>query len=1019
MKRNDENRLGSDAALVIDRFESAAAGRPDAVALVCLNDEGGEHQVSYRLLNAMASRLAFRLIGQGVAAESIVGVAVDHDLASITSILAVLKTGACFLPLDGALPELRLRAIARDSGLQLILAPKSRSARYAALQARVMEVDPFLCASDGEQDVSCPRLLFGLNPVYVIYTSGSTGEPKGVVVTQQGLANHNRGFADIIGLDESEVVLQFASLSFDAAYEEIFPALGGGARLVLRSSEMGQDVELLLRTCREQQITLLDLPTAFWHLLSKMLSSEGLSFPDSVGWIVLGGEEALAAHLRYWIEQGASHLRILNTYGPTEGTIIATSRELLHSGVSCEEGIPLGESLPATSVALYQGHEPCPPGQSGEIHISGLGVARGYLNSPGLTGGRFIPDAGSGEGERAYRSGDLAQVSDTGEMLFRGRADNQVKLRGHRIQLEEVENALRRHPAIESCAVMMKDDRSGGKHLIAYAVLAREQHSLPFENNPVSVMALKEHLRERLPETMIPRDFSFLEKFILTPAGKVDRSKLPEIGHWDLRRRKLPDFQKAKEGVETRLLEIWCDVLDLDTKEVSVEDPFEYLGGNSLYSIQVRYKAQEAGLLFKASDLHLRQTIRGLARCCRSASGVLSRARHALVDYFNYARGLGRVMLRGASRSLDLDRRRQESRYRRMLEEFYQGLENRRDVFYLFFTPDMLHWLWTTLQFVPRDCNLVLIGSGLRDDELAWVKERIERPFLHLPEEIDLDMIWDILFAVNKRNFGWLDVDCLVMNPSLFKEMASIKDDEAINCMWTHAACGPTKRPFHVLETYFLFFNIKAIEDLRRRGVLPRPSATTANLRQIEVLKRLIPAEEGRWDEFGSKLGGGAFAHRLLDFTFAPLILFQLLANASGYRLNRVRFFTEIDTFNPFNYYSDEAIHVFPSIRHFERRTWDTRDQQFRLATDYLLMNWMFDELPPSYQQRKEFLDGKLHILDFDIAQAPLMLRRYLSSRGVSERTFRLPAMGWMMGTPRHPRQSSTRLAAADVAAVS
>ena len=281
------------------------------------------------------------------------------------------------------------------------------------------------------------------------------------------------------------------------------------------------------------------------------------------------------------------------------------------------------------------------------------------------------------------------------------------------------------------------------------------------------------------------------------------------------------------------------------------------------------------------------------------------------------------------------------------------------------------------------------------------MRERIHRPFLHLEGEVDLDLIWDVLFDVNRRDFGWLDVDCFVMNPGLFREMAAIRPDEAINTVWTHAACGPTKRPFHVLESYFLFFNVGAIDRLRAEKVLPRPSATTANLRQLEALKRLIPADPGKTEHL-ERLGGGASAHRLLDFEFARLILYQLVANARGYRLNRVRFFTEIDTFNPYNYYSDETIHVFPSIRYYDqRRPWNGSDQVMRLAADYLLMTRMLDRLPPMYQARKRFLDAHLHHLPFPVAEVPARLREYLAARGVTERTFSLDAFAWMHDEPR------------------
>ncbi len=982
--------------LVVERFEGVAERTPDALAVTSLAQrvDGLDHHVSYGSLNRMAQRINHRLQSHGIGPESLVGVAVDSDLASIAAVLGVMKAGACFLPLDGGLPDLRLKRIIGESGLAAVLTPESRKARFASVCSSLIVIDDSLCVDDKTAPWACVD-RHPQNSAYVIYTSGSTGEPKGVVVTQEGLANHCEGYLEITGLASGEAVLQFASLAFDFAYEEIFPTLAAGARLVLRTAEMRQDISALLRACQEQQVCVIDVPTAFWHLLTRMLESDGLSLPDTIRWVTIGGEEASAKQVEFWRKEFPGRLRLLNTYGPTEATIITTAQELIEGASSGLEGVPLGDCLPGASIAVLDQQGRRAEGRTGEIFIAGAGVARGYLGSPALTAERFLPDPDSASGGRSYRTGDLATVTDSGALIFKGRSDNQVKVSGHRVQVEEVEKALLKHPAIASCAVLLRDDRLGGKHLVAYCVLHRDEEALPFDVSPPSVMALRDFLRERIPQYMLPGEFSFLEKFILTANGKIDRSKLPEIGYFERKWRNLPEFQRPREGLETRLAEIWRDVLDLDFDEISAEDPFEYLGGNSLYSIQVRFKAQEAGLLFKASDLYLRQTIRGLAQRCQSQGGALRRSRHALVDYANYLSGLGKVVLSSLTRAMALGRKRQEKRSLRRVARFYEGLADKDSIVYIFFSTNLLHWLSTTLDLAPRDYNIVLIGSGLREDETDWVRSRFEQPFLHLEEEIDLDMIWDILFSVNRRNFGWLDVDCFVMNPSIFDEMKRISEDQAINCVWTHAACGPTKRPFHILESYFLFFNVEAIDRLRTSGLLPRPSASSANLRQIEMLKKLIPADEQDRDHFKT-LGGGPFAHRLLNFEFARLILYQLVANASGYKLNRVRFFTEIDSFNPYNYYSDEAIHPFPSIRYYDTLDWSTLEQQKRLAADYLLMIWMLEKLPPSYGARKDFLDG---ILDQSGLNADMMragIRHYLSMRGVTDKTFARREFGWL-----------------------
>jgi amino acid adenylation domain-containing protein len=994
---------------LVDQFEAMARTRPHAIAVTRIADgaEGVDEQLSYGTLNRLADRLAARLRAHDAGPERIVGIAVDHDWATIVAILAVMKCGAGFLPLDGAMPETRLARMLADSRVGVVIAPEGHRARKAAgprVACLVVEREA-RGAPAAPSSSRVRRDAGGAQAAYVIYTSGSTGEPKGVLVPQSALANHARGFGDIAALSPYDHVLQFANLGFDAAYEEILPTLVRGANLVLRSGEMEKDIGAFLQRCGERHITVLDLPTAFWHLLTATLRADGPIFPETVRCVVLGGEEAAPGHVKFWDEHYGLTVRLLNTYGPTEATIIATAGDLLGRGETADAGVPLGGSLPNTRIAVSGRTDARAPGDIGEILIAGAGVARGYVNTPRLTAERFVPESGGPPGSRAYRTGDLGLLTSAGEVLFKGRQDRQVKVNGHRIQLEEVEQALLGHPSIASCAVLVKDNRLGGKHLVAYCVLDRDQGPLPFEASPLSVMLLKTFLREKLPEFMIPGEFSFLEKFILNASGKIDRTKLPEVGYLDRKYRGLKPYAPPAPGLQTALAEIWCQVLDLDMREISIDDPFEYLGGNSLYSIEVRYIAQEAGLLFNAGDLHLRQTLRGLASCCRNEGRLIDRARHALVDYTSYARSVARLVRREIA-ARTTRRHGAPAAAQRAFEKFHGTLRRRENIFYLFFTKNLLHWMATSAGFVPPSVNLVLIGSGLTDDEVTWVTRRMDRPFLHLKEEIDVPAMWDILFAVNTHNFGWLDVDCFIMNPGIFDEMIQIGPDQAINCLWSHAACGPTKRPFSVLESYFLFFNIEVIKALRAASVLPRPYSRYANARQVAMLQKLIPGEPSRRAQLTGTLRGRAFTHRLFDFQFGPLILYQLVANTSGYKLNRVRFFTEIDSFNLYNYYSDEAIHVFPTIRHYDKLPWSGIDQKRRLASDYLLMTGMLDELPPAYQDRARMLERHIVELEMDPARMAYEIREYLRARGVSERTFGRPEFAWMADRvwPRAPQ---------------
>jgi amino acid adenylation domain-containing protein len=994
--------LANDHLSVIDRFEEVVRTHPDTIALSYTADQT-PCDISYSRLDQLSNSVARSLQSRGLGAEHVVGIVADHNPLTIAGILGVMKAGACFLPVDPNVPADRAKRILGENNISVLLTLDSNDLwKWQHIDMLPLRSHIAAPSIRHKHVVITPD-----NAAYVIYTSGSTGGPKGVVVCHRALANHCKGFSDCISLSADDVILQFASLAFDAAYEEIFPCLCAGARLVIKAPDMSNDVVALMTACQDWQTTVLDLPTAFWRVLTHGVRDRALQISPSLRGLVIGGEEAPSKEVNYWAERYRSQIRLINTYGPTETTIIATFADLLEQAPFEEGEVPLGGCLPGLSITLQSR---TPAGEStcdGEIYISGVGLARGYIGDPRLTAERFIPDANGIQGGRAYRTGDMARKSSNGGLQFKGRCDNQVKLNGYRIQLEEVERALLRHPEIAACAVATQDDRVGGTHLVAYCILETKDPSLPFQGNPLNVASLREFLSGILPAYMLPGQFSFLEKFILTSNGKIDRSKLPQIGYFDRRHRRLPDYQKPQPGLETALAKVWCEVLDLDPTELSAEDPFEYLGGNSLYSIQVTYKARQLGLAFKPLDMHLRQTIRGLASCCRTSKSALARAVETLSDSRRYLTSYCSVIVNDLKRTLASPGRPREFHYREIVENFYLQLENKHDILYIFFTTHLLHWLRATVSFVPADVNIVLIGSGLAPEEEECVRSSLNHPFLHLEQEVDLDTIWDILFEINRHNFGWLDPDCFIMAPSLFQEMRTFGSADAINCMWTHAACGPTKRPFHVIESYFLFFNIEAIKQLKFAGILPRPSAQVANLRQVRVLRKLIPADDLKMNPYMS-VKGAALSNRLFKFEFDRLILFQLIANASGFKLNRVRFFTEIDTFNPYNYYSDEAIHVFPTIRQYDQTQWSGVDQKRRLSSDYLLMRSMISSLPPMYQDRLRFLESKFAEMEMsleDLEATKASIRQYLSKRGVSTHTFARPELSWLaegkaMGMP-------------------
>lgn len=322
MQTEERPIIATDGS-VISVFESVVRNQQDCIALSCISegDTGFVGQISYERLNQVANRIARCLVLHGVTWESVVGIAVDHDYRTVAAILGTMKAGACFLPLDGSLPDTRITHVIRESRASAVVVPDKDGGRYGSMEVSVISVDGSEIENpEYEFNVGIP--ILPQNSAYVIYTSGSTGEPKGAIITQEALVNHGKGFSEIIELSPQDCVLQFANMAFDAAYEEIFPCLCQGGNLVLRNSEMARDIAALLRHCEEQQVTVLDLPTAFWHLLTTVLCAERWPLPASLRCIVIGGEKASPVHLRYWKENYTGTLRLLNTYGPTEATKI-------------------------------------------------------------------------------------------------------------------------------------------------------------------------------------------------------------------------------------------------------------------------------------------------------------------------------------------------------------------------------------------------------------------------------------------------------------------------------------------------------------------------------------------------------------------------------------------------------------------------------------------------------------------------------------------------------------------------
>jgi amino acid adenylation domain-containing protein len=569
--------------------EAQADRTPDAVAIV-----HGRTQLSYRELDERANQVAHQLHRLGVGPEEIVGVCLERSPQLIVGLLGVLKAGAAYLPLDPRYPADRLAYMLRDAGASFVITSAELAETVAVPGVRSLPLP------EGDGSVEPPRTdgAGQDNLAYVIYTSGSSGRPKGVQVEHRSLVAFARSSVVEYDLSRSDRVLQFASASFDASAEEIYPTLTAGATLVLRTDACLASPEIFLASCREWGITVLDLPTAYWHELTSALQRNPLlQLPSTLRLVIIGGEAARADRVAAWTSSVASQVRLVNTYGPTEATVVATATTLKSSSRIASIGQPVHG---ACAHVLDASFEPVPVGVDGELYIGGTGLARGYLRRPALTAERFVPDPFSRwPGRRLYRTGDLARWRADGQLEFRGRVDRQVKLRGFRIELEEIEAALGRLQGVSAAVVMLREDTPGQPQLVAYVVPTA---------TPPSASELRAALVEMLPGYMVPGAFLFLSALPLTPNGKLDREALaaPEAPAHG------PPAQPMTE-LESSIAAIWRDVLDL--QHVDVDDHFFDLGGYSLKAFQVIGRIGTAhGVDLPAHALFTAPTVGELAR---------------------------------------------------------------------------------------------------------------------------------------------------------------------------------------------------------------------------------------------------------------------------------------------------------------------------------------------------------------------------------------------------------------------
>src|SRR5437667_5549478 len=441
---NDTSRDYPKNLCIHQLFEVQVENTPNAVAVMF---EG--ESLTYSELNERANRLAHYLRSLGVSAESLVAICMERSIEMVVAVLGVLKAGGAYVPLDPAYPRERINLIAADTNAQVVLTQQKVAATLSEVAAQIIPVDTDWRRIE-EQSAENPAPVNSSDSLaYVIYTSGSTGAPKGVMIEHRSLVNFTTNARDEYRIGPADQVLQFASLNFDASAEEIFPCLTSGATLVLRTEEMLSSVSEFLEICNDWGITVLDLPTAYWHEITAGLEDARLPMPSSLRLVIIGGERALPERFSVWQKRVGPDVRLVNTYGPTEATVVATKWDTApFAEENCtRRELPIGRPLAnVTTCVLDRNLQPVPTGVPGELHIGGDGLARGYLNQPELTAQKFIDNPFSGQpGARLYKTGDLVRYLSDGNIEYLGRIDDQVKIRGFRIELGEIESILRRH----------------------------------------------------------------------------------------------------------------------------------------------------------------------------------------------------------------------------------------------------------------------------------------------------------------------------------------------------------------------------------------------------------------------------------------------------------------------------------------------------------------------------------------------------------------------------------------------
>jgi amino acid adenylation domain-containing protein len=607
---NDTHAVVPDAC-VHELFEQQVARNPGAVAVTCK-----QRQLSYQELNQRANQMARYLRQRGVGPESLVGVCLERSLELMIALLGVWKAGGAYLPLDPAYPKDRLSFMVGDTGMKVLLTDEKCKSLFPPAIHHAICVDADWPVIALEKTDNLATTAKPSNLAYVMYTSGSTGQPKGVMIQHDGLVNYLCWAIKTYEVEGAGSVPVHSSIAFDSTVASLYPPLLIGAQIELLPEDVAAQ-QLLAALHRVKNRSKVVVTPTHLELLNHQISPEDLGGITKV--LVIAGETLTAEKLSNW-RDFAPATRLFNEYGPTETTVGCCAYEVQATD-SRHGPVPIGR--PITHAQLYvldSNMHPVLAGMIGELYVGGAGVARGYLNNPQLTRERFLDDPFSGRtGARLYKTGDLVRFRLDATLEFLGRVDDQVKIRGYRIELGEIESTLSAHPGVQSCTVLTREDIPGNKQLVAYLV-AHHRESLDAEN-------VRNFLKRKLPDYMVPAYFVFLDCFPLTQNGKIDRKALPAPSHKDTHA--AMEFVLPRTQAEKKLVAIWMELLEVE--RIGIYDDLFELGAHSLLAIRALSKIEEVfEVRLSMRTLFPTATIARLAEALESPAESTDRLAYAM-----------------------------------------------------------------------------------------------------------------------------------------------------------------------------------------------------------------------------------------------------------------------------------------------------------------------------------------------------------------------------------------------------